>query len=248
MSCKHFNLQRALYAGVLEAAAFFFDAQEESLGPVRDAPLHRVLIHLGPRDGDSGFHLHLVLGLACEALLQHIVDLVLPSRPDVVIERVEIWRICREPWREQCRRGRPVRCITAPISCHGGAVAGRPVLLHDEIHANLRCRLRDVVMSQQPVVFRRCHLHGGRHKNSAPRLHRPMWHQQQPWCLFMNLSPSRATMLGLKFELCSESTRISRPNRPRTDVGLSVCLPPSCPRRLHALETPAARGYPIRHA
>ena len=132
-SCKHFSLQRALHAGVLEAATLFFDAHEESLGPARDAPLHRVLIHLGPRGVDSGFHLHLILGVACEAFFQHFVDLVLPSRPDVVVERVEIWRICRESWREQRRRGRPVRCITAPNSCHGGAVAGRAVLLHDDI-------------------------------------------------------------------------------------------------------------------
>ena len=143
-------------AYIFEAAALFFDAHEESLGPARDAPLHRVLIHLGPRGVDSGFQLHFVLGVARQALLQHFVDLVVPSRPDVVIERIEICRICRETWREQCRRGRPVRCITAPISCHGGAVAGRPVLLHDEIHANLRCRIRDVVMSQESVVFRRC--------------------------------------------------------------------------------------------
>ena len=102
-SCKHFSLQRALHAGELEAAALFLDAQEESLGPARDAPFHRVLIHLGPRGVDSGFHLHLVLGMACEALLQHFVDLVLPSRPNVVVERVEIWRICRESWREQRR-------------------------------------------------------------------------------------------------------------------------------------------------
>ena len=39
ISCKHFSLQRAPHAGVLEAAALFFDAHEESLGPARDAPL-----------------------------------------------------------------------------------------------------------------------------------------------------------------------------------------------------------------
>ena len=128
---------------------------------------------------------------------QHIVDLVLPSRPDVVVERVDIWRICRESWREQCRRGRPVRCITAPISCHGGAVTGRPVFLHDEIHANLRCRLRNVVMSREPVVFRRCHFHSGRHEMRLP--------DPTVQCgtssnddAFMNLPPSRATMLGFK--------------------------------------------------
>ena len=53
MSCKHFSLQRALHAGVLEAAALFLDAEEESLGPARDAPLHHVFIHLGPRGVDS---------------------------------------------------------------------------------------------------------------------------------------------------------------------------------------------------
>ena len=56
--CKHFSPQRAPHAGVFEAAALFFDAQEESLGPARDAPLHRVLIQLGPCGVDSGFHLH----------------------------------------------------------------------------------------------------------------------------------------------------------------------------------------------
>ena len=110
ISCKQFSLRRAPHAGASEAAAFFFDAHEESLGPARDAPLHLILIHLA-RGVDRGFHLHFVLGLACEALLQHFVDLVLPSRPDVVVERVEFWRICRESWREQCRRGRPVRRI-----------------------------------------------------------------------------------------------------------------------------------------
>ena len=79
ISCKQFSLQRAPPAGVFEAAAFFFDAHEESLGPTRDAPLHCVLIHLDPRGADSGFHLHFVLGLACEALLQHFVDIVVPS-------------------------------------------------------------------------------------------------------------------------------------------------------------------------
>ena len=63
ISCKHFSLQRAPHAGVFEAAVLFFDAHEESLGPARDAPLHSVLIHLGPRGVDSGFHLHFVLGL-----------------------------------------------------------------------------------------------------------------------------------------------------------------------------------------
>ena len=112
----------------------------------------------------------------------------------MVVERVEIWRICRESWREQCRRGRPVRCNTAPISCHGGAV---DVLLHDKIHANLRCRLRDVVMSQEPVVSRRCHFAAECTKcgsqtppsNVAPAA---------TMMLFMNLSSSRATMLGFK--------------------------------------------------
>ena len=133
ISCEHFSPQHTLHSGVFEAATLFSDAQEESLGPARDAPLHRVLIHLSLRGVDSGFHLHFVLGVACEALLQHFVDLVLPSCPDVVLERIEIWRICRESRREQCRCGRPVRCITAPISCHGGGVAGRAVLLHDKI-------------------------------------------------------------------------------------------------------------------
>ena len=109
-SCKQFSLHRTLHADELEAATLFLDTQEESLGPARDAPSHCVLIHLGPRDVDSGFHLHLVLGMACEGLLQHFVDLVLPSRPDVVVERLEISRICRKSWREQCGRGRPVRC------------------------------------------------------------------------------------------------------------------------------------------
>ena len=94
-SCKHFSLQRALHAGKLEAATLFLDAQEESLGPARDAPSHHALIHLGPRGVDSGFHLHLVLGMAC-------IDLGLPSRPDVVVERhalsvgLEIQRTFRE--------------------------------------------------------------------------------------------------------------------------------------------------------
>ena len=99
ISCKHFSLQRAPHTTVFEAATLLFDTQEESLGPARDAPLHRVLIHLGPRGVDSGFHLHFILGVACGALLQHFVDLVLPSRPDVVVERIEIWRICRESQR-----------------------------------------------------------------------------------------------------------------------------------------------------
>ena len=167
ISCKQFSLHRAPHAGVFEAA-FFLDAHEESLGPARDAPLHRVLIHLGPRGVESGFHLHFVLGLACEAFIQHFVDLVLPSRPDVVVERVEICGLCTKTRRELCRCGRPVRCITAPMSCHGGAVAGRAVLLHDEIHANLRCLLRDVAVSQEPVVFRRCHFHSGRHEMRLP--------------------------------------------------------------------------------
>ena len=55
ISCKHFSLQRAPHAGVFEAAALIFDAQEESLGPARAAPLHRVLIHLGPRNVDFQF-------------------------------------------------------------------------------------------------------------------------------------------------------------------------------------------------
>ena len=38
--------------------------------------------------------------MACEALLQHLGDLALPIHPDVVVEQVEIWRICRESWRE----------------------------------------------------------------------------------------------------------------------------------------------------
>ena len=49
-------------------------------------------------------------------------------------------------------------------------------------------------------------------------------------------------------ESCSGSTRIWRPNRPRTDVDFSECLPPSCPRRLHALETHAVCGYPYHIA
>ena len=108
MSCKHFSLQRALHAG---------DPQEESLGPARDAPLHRVLIHLGSRGVDSGFHLHSVLGVACEALLQHFVDLVLPSRPDVVVERFEVWRICKESRREQCHSGGPDEIALSPSGC-----------------------------------------------------------------------------------------------------------------------------------
>ena len=72
ISCKPFSVQRANHAGVFEAAAFFFDAHEESLGPALDAPLHGVLIHQGPHDADSGFHLHFVLGLACEALSLYV--------------------------------------------------------------------------------------------------------------------------------------------------------------------------------
>ena len=105
VSCKQFSLQRALHAGVFEAATHFLDEHEESPGPTRDAALHRVLIHPGPRGVDSSFHLHLVLGVACEALLQHFVDLVLPSRPDVEVERIEIWRICKESRRQECRCG-----------------------------------------------------------------------------------------------------------------------------------------------
>ena len=74
ISCRHLSLQRALPAGVLEAATLILDAQEVSLGPARDAHLHRVLIQLGPRGVDSGFLLHFVLGVACEELLQHLVD------------------------------------------------------------------------------------------------------------------------------------------------------------------------------
>ena len=112
ISCKQFSLQRAPHAGVFEAAAFFFDAHEESLGPARDAPLHRVLIQLGPRGVDSGFHLHfrswLGLRRAPSALCR-------PSCADVVVERVEIWIICRESWREHCRAelwGAQLSCIT----------------------------------------------------------------------------------------------------------------------------------------
>ena len=165
-SCKHFSLQRALQAGVLEAATLFLDAHEEALGPARDAPLHRVLIHLGPRGVDSGFHLHFVLGVACEALFQHLVDLVLPSRPDVVVERVEIWRICRESWREQRRRGRPVRCITAP-NC---------------VMAELwQSALSPSGCGNEPTARGTQAMPSSRWKaqNAAPRLHRPLWHQQE---------------------------------------------------------------------
>ena len=132
ISCNQFSLQRAPHAGVFEAAAFFFDAHEESLGPARDAPLHRVLIHLGPRGEDGGFHLHFVLGLACEALLQHFVDLVLPSRPDVVVERVEIWRICRNPGVNSVAVGG--HFAASPRQFVSWRICGcaRPSLLHDK--------------------------------------------------------------------------------------------------------------------
>ena len=201
-SCKRFSLQRAPHAGVFEAAAFFFDAYEESVGPARDAPLHRVLIHLGPRGADSGFHLHFVLGVACEALLQHFVDLVLPSRPDLVVERIKIWRICRESQREQCRCGRQVRCITAPISCHGGAVPGRTRLLawRNPCQSALSpsgCSNEPRARGIQAMPFSQW-----KARNAASRHHRPMWHQQQPWCLswicHLREPPCLASSLALK--------------------------------------------------
>ena len=41
-------------------------------------------------------------------------------------------------------------------------------LLHDEINVNLRCRLRDAVMYEELVIFRRCHLHSDKHKIRSP--------------------------------------------------------------------------------
>ena len=151
ISCKHFSLQRAPHAGVFEAAALFFNAHEVSLGPARDAPLHRILIHLGPRGVDSGFDLHFVLGVPCEALFQHFDDLGLPSRPDVVVERIEIWRICRESLWEASS----LRHCTNFVSWRSCGWVPHPWCSGDAIFC-------------------------GRHKNAAPRPHRPMWHQQQP--------------------------------------------------------------------
>ena len=98
---QHFSLQRALHAGVFETVVFFFDVQEESLGSARDLAfwsLWDLLIPLGSRDADSDFHLHLVLDVTYEAFLQHLVGLVLSSRPNMVFGRFEIWRFHRESW------------------------------------------------------------------------------------------------------------------------------------------------------
>ena len=71
-------------------------------------------------------YISFVFDVTYEAFLQHLVGLVLSSRPNMVVERIEIWWIYSESWDEQFRRGRAVRCITTSVSCWSRAVTGRP--------------------------------------------------------------------------------------------------------------------------
>ena len=59
------------------------------------------------------------------------------------------------------------------------AVSVHPVLLHDEIHANLRCRLRDVVMSQKPGVQAMPFSHDMRLPDPTAQCGT----SSKPWCL-----------------------------------------------------------------